>query len=103
MSQVLEYVQTVRNALMPAVQVPYDQIAWVVGLQVAAVTKAEKFRRGDVYRDMARALSRQYRAVKEEKNLSGLEAYTQWYNMGVMAFKKMKKAAAALATATPGT
>jgi hypothetical protein len=103
MSQVLEYIQTVRNALMSTVQIPYDQVAWAVGLQAAAFLKLPKYRRGDPYREIVMSLSKQYRAVKEEKNLSGLQAYTEWYNMGVMALKKMKKAAAALATATPGT
>jgi hypothetical protein len=102
MSQVLEYVQTVRNALVPAVQVPYDQIAWVVGLQIASVTKAEKYRRGDPYREIVRAMKPVYGATKLEKGVSGLEAYTLWYNMAVTALQKMKKAAAALTTVTPG-
>lgn len=103
MSQVLQLVEQVRHALAQTVQAPADQVAWVVGLQVASVTKAHKYARGNSYREITQSMSRVYRAQVEKNNVTDpLQKWTMWYNLNIKALKAMKAAAGQLAAgATP--
>jgi len=92
MSQVLELKNMATQVVAAQATINPDHVAWVTMIIAGAIAKAHKVARGDVYRNTMRTLSPVYRAIKEKNNLSGLDAYTKWYELGPTALKALKKA-----------
>lgn len=92
---ILQLVEQVSAYLTRAVAPPSDQVAWSIGLQVAAVTKLDKYRNGDLYRQTTKSNKLYYRAVKERDNITDpVQAWQTWYNINIKALKALKMAAA---------
>lgn len=95
MSQILQMVEQVHGYLARVVTAPSDQVAWSVGLQVAAITKLDKYRNGDLYRNTTKANKGYYRAVVERDGITDpVQKWTTWYNINIKALKALKMAAA---------
>jgi len=98
MAQALEYAKQVmeQRAGLFGYATP-EEVAWMYNTAINVVLKAGKFRRGDIYRQLVQAASPVYRATKNGK--SGLDAYSQWYNIGPKALQAVRNALAVIQAA----
>jgi hypothetical protein len=97
MAQALEYAKQVmeQRAGLFGYTTP-DEVAWIYNTATNVVLKANKYRRGDIYRQLVQAASPVYRATKKG---SGLDAYSQWYNIGPKALQAVRNALAVIQAA----
>jgi hypothetical protein len=98
MAQALEYAKQVmeQRAGLFGYTTP-DEVAWIYNTATNVVLKANKYRRGDIYRQLVQAASPVYRATKGDK--SGLDAYSHWYGIGPKALQAVRNALAVIQAA----
>jgi len=95
MAQALEYAKQVmeQRAGLFGYATP-DEVAWMYNMATNAVLKANKYRRGDIYRQIAQAASPVYRATVGDRK--GLDAYSHWYGIGPKALQAVRNALAVI-------
>jgi hypothetical protein len=95
MAQALEYAKQVmeQRAGLFGYARP-EKVAWMYNTATNVILKADKFDRGDIYRQLVQAASPVYRATKG--NRSGLDAYSHWYGIGPKALQAVRTALAVI-------